>query len=457
MNLHQHIPAYVLSVCQQLHESGHQAYIVGGALRDLALQQTPKDYDIATDAIPDRVEAIFAHTVPTGKKHGTITVVLAPGEIVEVTTYRKDVVYSDGRRPDSVTYSDQLIDDLAKRDFTVNAIAYNPISDQLEDPFHGSADVASRTLQTVGSATERFCEDALRMMRAIRIKAEKGFIMTPELMEAIKTHAHRILNVSQERITEELCRIITSPRPTEGVYDLLNLKLLEQILPELSACANLPQREDYHQYDVFGHIAHALQHTEPDLVVRLSVLLHDIGKAVTSSIDEKGVIHFYGHESVGAEIAASVLERMKFSHDLRQKVVPLIRHHMRNIDSDKALRRMMSALKTPEQARRFAQIRFADKMAGRQQPDVLVTQYRITLERIAQVEAEQIPLQITDLAISGKDITQILGITPGPAVGQLLHTLLQRVLENPDLNNYDTLRTMIPSLYKSQAKHRSAK
>lgn len=447
---HDQIPEYVLTVCQCLRNNGHQAYIVGGALRNLALAKSPKDYDLATDAIPDRVEALFEHTVPTGKKYGTITVVLANGNTLELTTFRKDIPIADGRRTEQIIYSNQLIDDLARRDFTINAIAYDPIADRIEDPFHGLQDITTRTLQAVGSAAERICEDALRMMRAVRMKAELNFTLTSELAETIRRHAQLIQNVSQERITEELCRIITSPHPTEGVYDLLHLGLLQWVLPELYACVNVPQREDYHQYDVFGHIAHALQHTEPDLIIRLAVLLHDIGKAVTSTVDEKGVIHFYGHEISGAEMAGPILERMKFSNEIRQNVIPLIRHHMRNIDSDKALRRMMSELKTIDQARRFTQIRFADKMAGRQNPAELAAKYTDTLERIATMEQQRTPLQITDLAIHGEDITRALEIKPGPAVGQILYSLLQRVLEKPELNHYDTLMAMVPNMYKQQ-------
>lgn len=442
------IPHYILDLCRHLRQSGYQSFIVGGAIRDLVLGKTPKDYDIATDALPDRVEELFDQTIPTGKKYGTVTVLLHAGETAEVTTFRGDAPVCDGRRPEHVLFSDQLCEDLAHRDFTVNAIAYDPIADRIVDPFDGLCDLKARRLRTVGLAAERFREDALRMMRAVRIKAEKGLEMIPGLAEAIRKDAQLIRNVNQERITEELSRIITSPRPAEGVYDLREFGLLQWILPELDACAGIRQREDYHRYDVFGHIARALQHTEPELIIRLAVLLHDIGKSATSTVDAGGVIHFYKHEDVGAGMAETILERMKFSHEVRQQVIPLIRHHMRNIDSDRALRRMISELKTFEQARRLVQIRFADQMAGRQDPDESAAGYHDALQKIARIEAQKLPLRVADLAVSGADIIRTLGIAPGPVVGEILQNLLRRVLEKPEINQPAVLIDMLPDLYR---------
>lgn len=454
------IPEYVITVCRTLHDAGYSAYVVGGATRDLALGFTPKDFDVATSAVPDEVEKVFPETIPTGKQYGTITVLPPNGEPVEVTTYRNEAEYSDGRRPDRVTYSTQITDDLARRDFTVNAIAYDPLTDTVADPFLGLSDAEKNLLQTVGVAAERIREDALRMMRAVRIKAEKGFHMADSLATAIREHAHLINRVSQERVCTELCRIITSPRSTEGVYDLQKLGLLPEILPELSACVGVKQRQDYHKYDVFGHIANALQYAGSDLVVRLAVLLHDIGKPAATSVDARGVTHFYGHEIKSAELAEPILERLKFPNQVKSQTLILIREHMRNVDSDRSLRQLMSVLRTREQAYRFAQIRFADKMAGRGKPITLNESYHKTLARIDRILLEKNPLQITDLAVDGRDIQEYLHIPAGPQVGRVLEALLRTVIDKPGLNKRETLIEMLPevseNIKEKWQKHRKA-
>ena len=444
----EHIPPFVKSICQTLQDANYTAYVVGGALRDIALNFTPKDYDVATSATPDEVENLFPHTVPTGKKFGTITVLVGDGELLEVTTYRLDADYSDGRRPDQVTYSSHILDDLARRDFTVNAIAYDPLSDELIDPYRGLEDAQKLLLRTVGDARERFSEDALRMMRAVRIKAEKGFTLAEELCNAIKAQNSMIKRISQERISAELCRIITSPRATEGVYDLLHLGLLAQVLPELANCAGVKQRADYHKFDVFGHITNTLQYAGTDLNVRLALLLHDIGKPHSISVDTRGVTHFYGHEIASVKLAEPILDRLKFSNQTKNQVLPLIRHHMRNVDSDKSLRQLMSILRTKEQAYRFAQIRYADKMAGRTPPADLSKNYHRTLERIDRILAEELPLQIHDLAVNGHDVQETLAIPPGPLVGQILEKLMQKVLTQPELNRTETLLHLLPQVYQ---------
>lgn len=440
------IPEYVVTICQTLHVAGHSAYVVGGATRDLALGFTPKDFDVATSAVPAEVEKLFPETVPTGKQYGTITVLSEGEEPVEVTTYRNDAEYSDGRRPDRVTYSTHITADLARRDFTVNAIAYDPLTDTVADPFTGLRDAEANLLQTVGDAAERISEDALRMLRAVRIKAEKGFRMADSLRTAIQEHARLINRVSQERIRTELCRIITSPRSTEGVYDLQELGLLQEIIPELAACVGVKQRQDYHKYDVFGHIAHALQYAGSDPVVRLAVLLHDIGKPATASVDAKGVTHFYGHEIKSAQLAEPILERLKFSNQMKSQTLLLIREHMRNIDSDRSLRQLMSVLRTREQAYRFAQIRFADKMAGRSKPTALNENYHRTLARIERILQENAPLQVTDLAINGRDVQEFLHLSASPEVGRILEQLLRTVIDKPALNKRETLLKLLPEV-----------
>ncbi|MCK4259752.1 MAG: HD domain-containing protein [Halanaerobiales bacterium] len=443
------IPDYAKSVCQKLHTDGFQSYIVGGAPRDIALDLIPKDFDIATNATPDQVETLFEHTIPTGKKYGTITVLLKEkiSHTLEVTSFRKDATYTDGRRPDYVTFSDNLIDDLMRRDFTINAIAYDPITDTIHDPFDGLRDIENKLLQTVGSASAKIKEDALRMMRGIRIRAEKGFTMNPSLIDAIKANGHLINNVSPERVSEELCRTILSSRPRQGISDLLKLGLLKFILPELHHCEGEKQREDYHQYDVFGHIAHALYHSKNDIIVRLTVLLHDIGKPPTRTIDKKGIIHFYGHEITGAKMAEKILKRLKFSNKITKSVTLLIRHHMRNVESDKSLRKLMSILITHEQALRFAEVRFADKIAGKQSEDEVYAAYKKLVARINTIWSEKQPLQLSDLCVTGEDVMEVLGVGPGPEIGTILHQLLDQVIANPSLNTHPTLMKLIPELF----------
>ncbi len=445
------IPDYVRSVCQTLHASGFSSYVVGGAIRDIALGLEPKDFDVTTNATPAQVESIFKHTIPTGKKFGTITVLLKEGEsqAVEVTTFRKEANYTDGSRADNVTFSDTLIDDLSKRDFTINAIAYDPITDTVHDPFAGLNDIEKKLLQSVDSASERIREDALRMMRGVRIRVQKGFTMSDLLINSIKEHSQLINHVSKERIADELCKILLSSRPRQGIEDLLELGLLEHILPELSACASIKQREDYHKYDVFGHITHALDYTNDDLIVRLTILLHDIGKPATHSIDKKNIIHFYGHELESEKMAEQILERLKFSNKIKNSVIQLVLHHMRNVESNKSLRKLLSILQTHEQAMRFARIRFADKMGGGKRDYELGYElYQKLVERINIIWAEKQPLHLADLCVNGRDVMEVLGKGAGPKVGTVLHTLLDRVIENPALNSYSTLLKMIPEIYE---------
>ncbi|AZR72040.1 hypothetical protein BBF96_00695 [Anoxybacter fermentans] len=436
------IPNYVKSICETLNKAGFLGYVVGGALRDIALGLTPKDFDVATDASPDQIESLFEHTIPTGRRFGTITVVLDKKFTVEVTTFRKNAKYAD-----------KLSEDLAHRDFTINAIAYDPIKNIIYDPFNGLQDIKSKTLKTVGSAVERIREDPLRMMRAIRFKVDKGFtIITDTLSQAIKENAHLVNNVSKERIADELCKIIMAKDPTQGIYDLLQLNLLKYILPELQACVGVQQRSD-HKYDLFGHLAHALKYAEEDLIVRLTVLLHDIGKTVTYSADESGTIHFYNHAEESAKIAFNILERLKFSNYIKNSVAQLIRHHMRKVrGSDRKLRYLMSSLGTREQAIRFAKVRFANRMGRGGNFTEEYTEYQNLLSRMEIIWKKKYPLKVSDLKINGKDVLECLGIEPGPIVGIILDEILKRVLHHPELNHHEKLIDLIPEIYEKVLK-----
>lgn len=432
------VPEHVVMVCEMINGMGHVSYVVGGAVRDILSGDTPKDFDIATNAKPDEIEAMFGKTNPIGKEHGTIEVILEEGHKVEITTFRSEGEYSDMRRPDEVKFSNSLADDLSRRDYTVNAIAYDPIEETIHDPYKGQEDILERKLHTVGDANERIQEDPLRMLRGIRICMEKNFEMTEALVLAIQENSNLLNYVANERIRDEFIRILMCDRCTEGLYMLLQLELLPHIVPELLPCVGAEQREDYHQYDVFGHIAHAIHYAYPDEIVKLATLLHDIGKPEVVNVDDDGVIHHYRHEEVSADMANKILSRLKFSNHIKDRVIALVKEHMSIVSkSDKALRKLLSRLESPEQGFRFARLRYADRMGGRGEEKKEKAKSRQLISRISSVFANEQALKVTDLYVDGNDIMEELGIMPGPAIGEILNEILERVIDSPGLHNLE--------------------
>jgi tRNA nucleotidyltransferase (CCA-adding enzyme) len=441
------IPPQVLTVCRLLTEAGHQAYLVGGCVRDTLMGLEPKDWDIATSALPAQVLALPCKTIPTGEQYGTITCIVE-GVHVEVTTFRKDSPITDGRRPESVTFGCTLEEDLARRDFTCNAIAYNPVNSAFFDPFGGRFDIQKEILCAVGEHEERFREDALRMLRAIRFVCTKGFRFDYWTERALHECSDLITSVSKERVRDELLKILASPRPTLGLMHLGNSGLLEFICPELLKGIGMHQNTRWHAYEVWDHVMSCLKNCEsPDPIICLAVLLHDIAKPATREPHPKepGQFRFLEHEEVGAKMAADWMREYKFSNEEIQKVSHLIRHHLIHYESK------WSNAQVRRWVRNIGKENIADVLAvakadllGKGYPCEDRLQTLAELETRAYAVQDQIVQPGSGLAIGGKEVMELLGITSGgPVVGRCLKHLAEAVLEDPEVNTEEDLMRLV--------------
>ena len=423
-------------IVETLENSGFSAYVVGGAVRDLLMGKIPHDYDITTSATPDEVKKTFTKTVDTGLSHGTVTVV-ENGFAYEVTTFRKEEGYSDSRHPDSVNFDCTLDEDLSRRDFTVNAMCYSEKSG-LIDLFGGIDDIKNKTIKTVGNPERRFMEDALRMLRAVRFSAVLGFKIEENTLSAIKKCAPLIKKVSGERIFGELNKILLSDNP-EYIKILRDTGLLKYLLPELDQCFGVPQRNKYHIYDVGNHIIHALSETKKDLSIRWAALLHDIGKPACMSVDQNGIIHFYGHHKESVNLADGILRRLHSDNELKKEVLSLIENHDVRIDpAPHTVKRMMSKVGDKLFLKLLA-IQTADNKA--KNPNYLPEK----LQRLQSVRAvyenviaEGQPYLLSDLVVNGRDLIK-LGFRAGREIGDTLKTLLSEVMISPELNTREYL------------------
>ncbi|MCH5213118.1 MAG: CCA tRNA nucleotidyltransferase [Oscillospiraceae bacterium] len=418
-------------IIQQLNNCGYKAFIAGGAVRDLIMGKTPHDYDIATSAPPSEIKKVFRHTIDTGIKHGTVTVVDNKTGY-EVTTFRRDGSYADGRRPSSVEFMSDPKEDCRRRDFTINAMMYSPTSGIL-DFFGGENDIKRRIIRCVGEPERRFKEDALRMMRAIRFRAVLGFEIDKKTENAIKKCSVLIKKVSAERIRDELNKILLSEHP-DYIRDLNRLGLLKYILPELDRCFGEPQRNKYHIYDVGEHIMHTVKNTAPDLMLRWAAVLHDTGKPCCPSTDSNGVIHFYGHHRESRRITVDVLYRLHMDSDFIKDVSLLVENHDYRVDANfTAVKRMMSKTGA-ELFEKLLMLQRADNMAKnpRYLPEKL-KRIEIGLEIYREVIASHQPYRISDLVINGRDLMNI-GYRQGREIGDALKLMLDEVIINPELN-----------------------
>ncbi len=419
-------------IIEILSNAGFSAYIAGGAIRDLIMGKTPHDYDIATNAHPDEIKALFPKTIDTGIAHGTVTVV--ENKIgYEVTTFRRDGEYSDSRHPEDVIFVNEPRTDCLRRDFTINAMMYNPESGLL-DFFCGKRDIRQGIIRCVGNAEMRFKEDALRMLRAVRFKAQLGFVLEDKTAQAIKKCAVLIKKVSRERILDELNKILLSDNP-DAVRDLHELGLLKFILPEVENCFGEPQRNKYHIYDVGEHIMHTVLNTPRDLVLRWAALLHDTGKPCCSSVDSAGIIHFYGHHRESRRIAVDVLHRLHMDSASIKDISILVEHHDYRVEASfAAVKRMMSKTGA-ELFEKLLILQRADNMAKNHNhlPEKL---RRINggLDIYRDVMSLKQPYRIADLVVNGKDLME-LGYRQGREIGDALKLLLDEVIIKPELNN----------------------
>ncbi|MBQ8278756.1 MAG: CCA tRNA nucleotidyltransferase [Roseburia sp.] len=430
------LPEKVNFIISTLKEHGFEGYAVGGCVRDAMLSRVPQDWDITTSAKPEQVKALFKHTIDTGIQHGTVTVML-DHEGFEVTTYRIDGEYEDARHPKEVQFTSNLLEDLKRRDFTINAMAYNE-EDGLVDAFDGLGDLERGIIRCVGEAEERFTEDALRMLRAVRFAAQLGFEMEAKTRDAIAKLAPNLSKVSAERIQIELVKLLTSAHPEE-MRTAWETGLTKVFLPEFDAMMVTAQQNPHHKYSVGEHTIAALQEVEPEKVLRLTMLLHDVAKPVCKTTDEEGIDHFYGHEEKGAEMARTILRRLKFDNDTTTRVCRLVacHDHMPAL-TEKSVRKAVlkngieqyPALFSVKRADMLAQSEYmqAEKL---EEVRVYETLYRDIIEK-------QQCLSIRELAITGADLIA-LGMQPGKELGETLKHLLDMVVEDPQLNTKEKL------------------
>jgi len=448
------IPDDVLSVCARLRASGHEAFLVGGAVRDLLLERPTQDYDVATSARPEQVMKVFGRrfTVPTGLQHGTVTVVTERGRNVEVTTYRGEGAYSDGRRPDQVFFVGSIDEDLARRDFTINALAYEPAAALLRDPWHGEADLSARVIRAVGDPIARFREDGLRTMRAVRLAAQLEFSIEPHTLAAIPPAIEVFRKVSAERVRDELYKLLSADKPSVGLRLMLETGLLAEVLPELLEGRGVAQNR-FHRYDVLEHTLRTVDETPArDPVVRLSALLHDVAKPRTAEPrpEAPGENTFYRHEIIGADVADAVCRRLKLPNRDRERVCLLVAQHMFFYQpewSDGTVLRFLRRV-GPENVPDLFALRVGDVHARGmgEDPERELGELR---RRIEEAMARQAALKVSDLAISGTDVMAALGCPPGPVVGDVLRALLERVTDDPALNTRAALLALVPEVVRA--------
>ncbi|MFT9496215.1 CCA tRNA nucleotidyltransferase [Anaerosolibacter sp.] len=435
------IPGKLEQIIGILENHGFEAYLVGGCVRDSLLGKAPMDWDACTSAKPERVIATLEdngyRVVPTGLQHGTVTVIVQ-GESYEITTFRVDGDYEDHRRPTQVVYTTDIVQDLGRRDFTMNAMAYNH-QRGLIDPYGGRIDLHHKIIKCVGSPGTRFQEDALRMLRAIRFCAQLNFALEKETSEEILKNGKLLEKISQERIRDELNKILLTSTPSKGICHLIEKGLMTYIIPELLVCIGFEQHNPHHDKDVFRHILEVLDHTERDLYLRLAALLHDIGKPQTFTLDEKGVGHFYGHQLKGMEMTSHILKRLKYDNKAIDIVQMLVREHMSRLQhvKPKAVKRLIQRVGI-ENIDRFFKLQLADKRGA----DCDDRQIVRVWEEAKKIIREKQPLFVKDLAIDGTDLIAI-GIPQGKRIGGVLNTLLEKVLEEPDLNHREILLRMV--------------
>ncbi len=434
------LPSYVDTVLKTIQAHGFEAYIVGGCVRDFLLGRTPNDFDITTNATPLEVEEAFKgyHVIETGLQHGTVTVVVE-GVTVEITTYRIDGSYSDGRHPDSVQYTSHLKDDLSRRDFTINAMAYNH-QDGIVDEFNGIHDLERKLITCVGDPQQRFSEDALRIMRAIRFSSQLNFNI--ELQTAKKVHELKstLGKVSVERIAVELNKLLMGETPHRILMDYSDI--FTTIIPEVEQCIGFDQRSKYHKYDVWEHIAVAVQNSQKVLSIRLAMLLHDIGKPNVFTLDSNGNGHFYKHAYVSAEIAETVLKRLKYDNATIKRVTTLVRHHDDEFHNLYDIKKSISTL-GKDVFFELISVQQADAMAKHE----FCSKHVAELDEIKRIAEEILSsgecLNLKDLAINGNDLKTI-GIE-GKSIGETLNRLLDEVLMDNLSNERETLLQYVKS------------
>jgi tRNA nucleotidyltransferase (CCA-adding enzyme) len=455
------IPKEVMMVIAVLQGASYEAFLVGGCVRDLYMGVKPKDYDVTTNATPEEIIALFPKTFYENS-YGTVGVVTCGEDlgtvcsdetvtIVEVTPYRLESAYSDNRHPDTVTWSKNLLDDLGRRDFTVNSMAYNPVTHEIIDPYNGQGDIEKKVIRAVGEADVRFNEDALRLMRAVRFMSHLDFDIEGVTRESIEKNASLLNTISRERVKDEFCKLIMTAYPMRGLATMKEAGLLEYVIPELLRGVGVTQNQA-HAYDVWEHNLRTLQHAADKkwpLHIRLSAIFHDISKPETKRFSrEKGVITFYGHDVVGGRVTREIMERLKFPKDLTERVSMFVRWHMFFSDTEQitisAVRRLITNV-GKDNIWDLVNLRICDRIGtGRPKEEP----YRLRMYESMIEEALQDPISLKMLKTDGKRIMDVTQETPGPKIGFVLHALFDEVLEDPLKNTEEYLDKQAALLVK---------
>lgn len=435
-----YIPNEVLRVTETLEKAGFEAYLVGGCVRDLLLGRAPKDWDITTNAVPSEIQSLFEETY-YNNDFGTVGVVTtserASLKVIEITPYRTEGTYTDARRPDSVSFSKKLSDDLERRDFSINAMAFRVSSETLVDMFNGKEDLKKGLIRAVGDANKRFSEDALRILRAVRLSAELGFVIEADTLSAIVTCVTQLEKISKERIRDEFSRIMLSDRPAEALFLMKQVKMLQFVIPDIMRSINVEQNKS-HKYNVFEHLVRSAQHAADKnlpLDMRLAALFHDISKPESRRFSQETHDYtFYGHEVIGARVTKRALQSLKYPNELVERVSLLVRWHMFFSDPDEitlsAVRRMISNV-GKDNIWDLLELRICDRIGSgrpKEQP------FRFRKYKAMVEEALRDPVSVGMLKVDGAKIMETFHEKPGPKIGWTLHALLEEVIEDPTKN-----------------------
>ena len=444
------IPKDALTIIETIEKAGFEAYIVGGCVRDLLMNREPHDWDITTSAKPEQVKKIFRRTYDTGIKHGTVTVILNE-EHYEVTTYRIEGEYKDYRRPTEVSFVDDITLDLSRRDFTMNAIAYHPTRGFV-DPYKGQEDIGRGLIRSVRSAVERFTEDALRILRAVRFSAQLGFEIEADTLEGIKECKELLTHISKERIRDEFLKVCLSSRP-EHINELKELGLLEYIIPEFIETYSTPQKHPHHIYNVAEHTIVAMQNIEPTVRLRLTMLLHDIGKISTRTTDKHGIDHFYNHPKKSVQMSNQILRQLKLDNRMIKEVGLLIGYH------DYHIKHAINKIYVKKILKDIG-VELFDELLKVQLADAKAQNLNKLAPKIALIEkqrkikdeilAANEPYQKSMMNLTGVDLIEA-GIPKGKEIGVLLDKALDKIIQSPEYNDKEKLVEYCQKLYKNKA------
>lgn len=434
------IPKEVNFIINTFYKNNYEAYMVGGCVRDSILGNEPKDYDITTSSKPDNTILLFNKTIPTGLKHGTVTV-LINNNPYEVTTFRTDGTYLDNRRPSSVNFVTDIKDDLSRRDFTINALAYNEVTG-LIDYYNGVNDIENKIIRCVGDPDKRFKEDALRMLRAIRFSCQLSFDIEINTLNAIKRNYLLISNISNERIRDELCKILISTNPSKGIELLKETKLLEIILPDINALVNFSPKCTNHNRNVFLHTLKVIDNTENNLILRLSALFHDVGKINTLTPFNNGSFYgFPGHCIEGSIMTKKILSNLRFDNNTIKIVCKLIEHHLvlnvNTMPTKYEVKKLLNSVGKDNMHLLF-ELQRAD-INSLNNPEPFLKKVSYTEDLVNRIIRNNEPLVIKDLDITGEALITTLKVPPGKLIGEVLNHLLEKVLEDPTLNSKEVL------------------